>query len=319
MGHKFKIACCNNLSCNIIYPLVMKVERSNNIPLKDIGFLSLLMLGAAKSSIIGKFTHEKGSHWPKSGSYLLPILESVGKRKTPLELYPIVNHFYDYIRMTDDLFDKNATLLTWENIKGNLKTVEVPLFKIIEQSKIVNQREREHIIKRINLLGESVYKTMRTKNMWTKTPSFDEAYTYRLDTTGTLSNVVADTWCIFAKVPDDHRTKTREVIKRLGMVLQFRDDLADLRQDGEMDGNLVIAVLNEANEKDSLFNSIEKSKSKINLIKLLKIHAPRSFKRIMDYMNIEFEIIRKQSPNAGSKLADLIQFATYNNIFIKTE
>ena len=133
----------------------MKGEKyTNNISLKDIGFLSLLMFGVAKTGIKGNFLHEKGHRWPKSGSFLLPILESVGKRKTPLELYPIVNLFYDYIRMTDDLFDKQRTLPTWENIKSNLKTVEEPLFKGIEKSKITNKSQQEYILQRINFLGQ---------------------------------------------------------------------------------------------------------------------------------------------------------------------
>ncbi|KKP86086.1 MAG: hypothetical protein UR89_C0034G0007 [Candidatus Roizmanbacteria bacterium GW2011_GWA2_35_8] len=298
----------------------MKGEKyTNNISLKDIGFLSLLMFGVAKTGIKGNFLHEKGHRWPKSGSFLLPILESVGKRKTPLELYPIVNLFYDYIRMTDDLFDKQRTLPTWENIKSNLKTVEEPLFKGIEKSKITNKSQQEYILQRINFLGESVYKTMEAKNLWTKTPSFDEAYSYRLNTSGLLSDVVADIWCIYAKVPDDLRVITREVLKRLGMVLQFRDDIVDLRQDGEMDGNLILALLKEENEKEFLFSSIEKSKKRINVIKLMKTFSPKSIKRVMDHMKKEFEFMQEQLPNVGSKLTNLIKFATYNNIFIKTE
>ena len=297
----------------------MREQLTRNISLKDIRFLAVLILGTAKTNVIGNFTHEKGRHWPKSGSYLLPIIESVGKRRTPLELYPIVGLFYDYIRTTDDLFDKEKNLPGWEDTKNSLKTVKDPLFEKLRKSQIIDEAQQKYIFERINSLGESVYSTMEEKSSWTKPPSYEKAYSYRIDTTGLLSDVVADVWCIFAKVPDELRTITKEVIKRLGMVLQFRDDLSDLRQDSEMDGNLVLAVLNEENERYSILSLIKKSKSKINLVKLLRSHAPKSYKRVMDYINKEFEQIRKMSPDTGSKLADLIQFATDINYFIKTE
>lgn len=290
---------------------MIRERLTNNISIKNLAFLSGLMLGVAKTGVIGKFVHEKGHSWPLSSSFLLPILESVGKRKTPLELYPIVSLFYDYIRAADDLFDKEENLPIWEATKKSLKIIEEPLFERLEKSQIIDETNRRYIFERVNSLGTSVYETMQVKSQWTKTPSFEDAYSYRWETTALLSDVVADIWCIFAKVPEDLRVKTREITKRLGMLFQFRDDLMDLQEDGDMDGNLVLAVIDEENEKDSLFESIKNLKSKTNLIKLMKIYSPKSFNRIMNYMQKELELIQEQSPNTASELTGLMKLAIH--------
>ncbi|OGK51139.1 hypothetical protein A2966_00150 [Candidatus Roizmanbacteria bacterium RIFCSPLOWO2_01_FULL_41_22] len=289
----------------------MTEAYTGNISIKDISSLSTLLVGAAKTRLIGGLTTaEKGLPWPLSGTFLLPFLETVGKKRTPLNIYPLVSCFYYYIRATDDFLDQRQPLASWEETQKALDKARLPWEMSLKESSIDDDQKTD-ITNIAGSLGESIYQKMREKEQWSQAPSFTTAYNYRLNTTGLLSEVVADIWCIFAGVPENLRFDTIEATRRLGMVFQFRDDLFDIKQDSDMDGNLTLAILTEENERNNLFASLNQTKTPKKIMELMKKSAPRTLRRNLAYIEDEMRCLRERSPEAASQLSSFIKLVAF--------
>lgn len=262
----------------------------------------------AVTDLKGRWLTRGGPPWPLSGSVLLPLMEQIGRRKTPDEIYPLVGQFYNYIRVTDDFFDNNPHFPTWLECQFATSAAKQPVLEAIENSSI-NPIDKKYILGRITRLGNLAYLALASKENWPEKPSFEQAYKYRWDTTGALSEVVADTWCIFAGVKRDLRPNVKTAVQRIGMVFQYRDDLMDLREDTDRDGNLIRAILNEEGEKDRLLSFVLISRGRTKLMALMKHHSPRSKLRTINYLVEETGEIKDINPKASALVTALLRFS----------
>lgn len=249
-----------------------------------------------KTHIEGKKTDRL---WPLSASVLLPIMEHVAGVYTPCKLLPVVADFYKYIRFTDDFFDNYPGFPDWSETQLATQQLHNTLLGSI--TNVVDENDAAYMVERIDYLRENVYQVLQNQHLWVNSLSFRDAYDYRWNTTGILSDVVAELWCLSAGVTGEVKTNIRHVTQKFGMFLQFWDDLIDVREDEDTDGNLVRAILNEEGQKETFLNSCT-SESKTPILTAMLSSAPKSLERILKYMKDENEEIRKISPRIAEFL-----------------
>ena len=245
-------------------------------------------------------THIRGriasESWPLSATFLLPMMEQVSAVSTPPSFLPAVASFYNYIRVVDDFFDTRSSFPTFQE---TIDMTQGNLDDFIEQTvQSGSEIDMLYLQKIIANLQKTAYQALSKQNTWTTSPSFGQAYGYRWDTTGSLSWVVADIWCKAVNLEDDLTVKIGNLLQNVGMLFQFQDDYMDLRDDPDETGNLVRALLNEEQEKESLFGTLG-PKGTVTLLPIMQRHAPLSLVRLLEWMEHENSQIREVSPPAA--------------------
>ena len=232
--------------------------------------------------------------WPLSASFLLPIIEQVGNASTPSSLLPVVAHFYNYIRYTDDYFDNNDHFPDRNETKEAVLPHEKRLFESINGA-FIQEQDREYIVELFAHLEEVAYNALTLQHSWKNSPAFDKAYQYRQNTTGILSDVVAKLWCMSTGVLGAAEENIISIVRTVGMLFQYYDDFRDVYEDNDTDGNLVRAIVHEEGETALL--SIEATHQQKALLATMVSSAPKSLERLLWHMNAEYEILQDISPN----------------------
>lgn len=218
----------------------------------------------------------EGIPWYPSGSFLLPIISNLTGRTIPDTMLPLITYLNHYMRQTDDFFDEREDFPSWSECKNGVRQTQSVLLRAISQLDIDPSKKRM-IFHTIAGLRRDAYLSLQQKDSWKENPTFEEAYIYRVNTTGLFSRTVADIWCIVTDTSKVKHAGVKNALQRIGMTFQYVDDLMDIRDDMDTDGNLVLATLNEnAEERQKVTQALTDIKGKPRVLNLLTRFAPQS-------------------------------------------
>ncbi|KKS13692.1 MAG: hypothetical protein UU67_C0020G0013 [Candidatus Daviesbacteria bacterium GW2011_GWB1_41_5] len=239
--------------------------------------------------------HKEGIPWYPSGSFLLPIISDLTERTVPDTVLPLITHLNHYMRQTDDFFDEREDFPSWSECKYGVQQTQSVLLHAISQSDIDPSKKRM-IFHEIAGLRRNAYLSLQQKDRWKESPTFEEAYTHRVNTTGLFSRIVADIWCIVTDTSKEKQAGAKDALQRIGMTFQYIDDLMDIRDDTDTDGNLVLATLNEnAEERQEVTQVLTDIKGKPRVLDLLTRFAPQSTNTLLRRMDEEAASLRNIS------------------------
>lgn len=259
-------------------------------------FTDLVVRGGLTYITESKRLSKKGIPWYPLGSFFLPIFTRLTGKSLPEDMLPFVTYLTDYVAQADKLIDGGGEFPSWKEYQSS--TWE-------NRTKIVNTiagLRRDTIEKRMAIdqflvLTEKAYLGFQQKQNWKKDPSFEEAYRYRLDTSGTMWEAVGNGWNLAIDVPNEKREALQNSVVRVGMVTQYLDDLTDIREDTSMDGNLMHAVLNEnPKEKKRMEEALRDADNRSRIIALLNQYAPNSRDFYLRKLDEEIKPIGLVSP-----------------------
>lgn len=288
--------------CVKIRPMVNGAERlyprqgENNFiaGLQTYKYIGEVAFLHARSSLM---LRREGVKWYPVGSFLIPLFEDLSGKKVSKREYPAISFLWEYTRQADDALDSSGLFPSWGEVK-NLVAVSQSRLLAWEPEDMADD-DKKRIVGALADLRKCVYQATQVQRSWSEPVSYAEALNYRMNTSILLNRKLAEMGNILVGTEMERRQGVEDAFEAIGVPLQILDDLQDVEEDTDTDGNLVRAALHDSGEQNVFLGKLLQAPDGTNIFKVLRNFAPRATSTIVETAQSALQTVADTSPKVA--------------------